>query len=446
MSTLDGLATALQSVVDDKQLLTDAAAAPYAVDDVPPGLVALPEDETQLADVLRLAGEYDATVFPRGGGSHLRLGATPERVDLVVGIERLRRQLAYEPGDMTTTVQAGMPLGDLQDVLKAEGQFVALDPPAAAATTVGGVIATNASGPRRLLYGTARDVVLGLGVVGADGTRSKAGGRVVKNVTGYDLTKLYIGSLGTLAVVHELTFKVHPLPPGEVTIGIACAGHDDVAPIQDALLRLPLRLNSLELLNGTALAALRAETGVEVPDAPYLFLARLEGAEAVTASQTRRLRKAVQELDRGAAADPLAWAAEDQRRLWTALAAQALRPGFVTAKVGLRVTDLAPLCAGVESRAAAPAWQLHAHAGNGVVWVRIPVGDDEDGLVAQVQALDGDVARLNGHRVIERAPVAVKRRCEVWGQVGDDFAVMQALKATYDPGRRLNPGRFIGGL
>ena len=277
MSTLDRLATALQSVVDDKQLLTDAAAAPYAVDDVPPGVVALPDDETQLSDVLRLAGEYDASVFPRGGGSHLRLGATPERVDLVVGIERMRRQLAYEPGDMTTTVQAGMPLGDLQDALKAEGQFVALDPPATAATTIGGVIATNASGPRRLLYGTARDLVLGLGVVGADGTRSKAGGRVVKNVTGYDLTKLYIGSLGTLAVVHELTFKVHPLPAGEVTIGIACAGHDDVAPVQDALLRLPLRLNSLELLNAVALAALRVDTDVELPDAPYLFLARLEG-------------------------------------------------------------------------------------------------------------------------------------------------------------------------
>ncbi|MDE0207896.1 MAG: FAD-binding oxidoreductase, partial [Candidatus Tectomicrobia bacterium] len=248
MSTLDGLATALQSVVDQKQILTDAAAAPYAVDDVAPGLVAFPEDEEQLSDVLRLAGEHDATVFPRGGGSHLPLGAAPERVDVVLSLERLRRQLAYEPGDMTTTVQAGMPLGELQDVLKAEGQFVALDPPATAATTIGGVIAVNASGPRRLLYGTARDVVLGLGVAGADGTRSKAGGRVVKNVTGYDLTKLYIGSLGTLAVVHELTFKVHPLPPGEETFGIACAGHEDIAPVLDALLRLPLRLNSLELL------------------------------------------------------------------------------------------------------------------------------------------------------------------------------------------------------
>ena len=447
MSTLDGLATALQSVVDQKQLLTDAAAAPYAVDDVAPDLVAFPEDEEQLCDVLRLAGEHDATVFPRGGGSHLPLGATPERVDVVLSLERLRRQLAYEPGDMTTTVQAGMPLGELQDVLKAEGQFVALDPPATAATTIGGVIATNASGPRRLLYGTARDVVLGLGVAGADGARSKAGGRVVKNVTGYDLTKLYIGSLGTLAVIHELTFKVHPLPPGEETIGIACAGHDDIPPVLDALLRLPLRLNSLELLNAATLTALRGDTGVELPDAPYLFLARLEGAAAVTDSQTQRVRKALQELDLGVPANTLKWQPEEQQRMWEALAAQALRPAFVTVKVGLRMTDLASFCADTESRDDAPPWLLHAHAGNGIALVQIPVGDgDEEGLAAQVQALDGCVVRLGGHRVIERAPAAVKRRCEVWGKVGDSFAVMQALKATYDPGRRLNPGRFIGGL
>ena len=447
MSTRDRLATALRSVVDDNQLLLDAAAAPYAVDDVAPGLVAFPEDEEQLSDVLRLAGEHDATVFPRGGGSHLPLGAAPERVDVVLSLERLRRQLAYEPGDMTTTVQAGMPLGELQDVLKAEGQFVALDPPATAATTIGGVIAVNASGPRRLLYGTARDVVLGIGVAGADGSRSKAGGRVVKNVTGYDLNKLYIGSLGTLAVIHELTFKVHPLPPGEETIGIACASHEDIAPVLDALLRLPLRLNSLELLNSGVLAALRADTGVELPDAAYLFLARLEGETAVTASQAQRVGKALQELDLSVAAHTLKWQPEEQRRMWAALAAQALRPAFVSVKVGLRITDLAAFCGGVANHAAEPAWLLHAHAGNGIAVVQIPVGDGgEEGLVAQVQELDGFVARLGGHRVIERAPAAVKRRCQVWGQVGDSFAVMQALKATYDPGRRLNPGRFIGGL
>ena len=447
MSTLDRLATSLQSVVGEEHLLTDAAAAPYAVDDVLPSLVALPGDETQVADVLRLADEHAATVFPRGGGSHVQLGATPERVDVVLSVERLRRQLAYEPGDMTTTVQAGTPLRDLQGVLGAQGQFVALDPPATAATTIGGVIATNASGPRRLLYGTARDVVLGVSVVTADGARSKAGGRVVKNVTGYDLTKLYIGSLGTLGVVLELTFKVHPLPPGEETIGIACAGHADLLPVLNALLRLPLRLNSLELLNAAALAALQTGSGATVPPAPYLFLARLEGDAAVTAGQKQRIAEALRGLSLSAPATTQDWQSEDQQRLWSCLATQALLPDSVTAKIGLRITDVAAFCAAIEALLADPPWLLHAHAGNGIVSVQIPVGKgSEETLLAQIQALDGCVERLNGHRVIERAPVAVKRRCEVWGPVGDNFAVMQALKASYDPRHRLNPGRFIGGL
>ena len=448
MSTLDGLATSLQSVVGDKYLLTDDAAAPYAVDDVLPSLVALPESEDQVADVLRLADEHDAAVFPRGGGSHLRLGAAPEHVDVVLSVERLRRQLAYEPGDMTTTVQAGLPLEELQGVLGAQGQFVALDPPATAATTTGGVIATNASGPRRLLYGTARDVVLGIGVATADGARTKAGGRVVKNVTGYDLTKLYIGSLGTLGVVLELTFKVQPLPPGETTIGITCAHHANILPVLNALLRLPLRLSSLELLNAAALSAVQAGGGA-LPSSPYLFLARLEGDAAVTAGQKERIADALRGLSLSAPADIHAMPAqpEEQQRLWSSLAAQAFSTDFVAAKVGLPITDLAAFCADIEALAADLPWLLHAHAGNGIVSVQIPAADvGEETLLAQIQALDASVARLNGHRVIERAPVAVKRRCEVWGPVGDNFAVMQALKASYDPRRRLNPGRFIGGL
>ena len=446
MSTLDGLATSLQSVVGNDYLLTDAA-APYAVDDVLPSLVVLPETEDQVADVLRLADEHDATVFPRGGGSRTPLGATPERVDVVLSVERLRRQLAYEPGDMTTTVQAGMPLGELQGVLKAQGQFVALDPPATAATTIGGVIATNASGPRRLLYGTARDVVLGVSVAAADGTRSKAGGRVVKNVTGYDLTKLYIGSLGTLGVLLELTFKVHPLPPGEDTLGIACASHADLLPVLNALLRLPLRLSSLELLNAAASSALQTSSRAPVPSSPYLFLARLEGDAAVAASQKQRIAAALRGLSLSAPASTLDWRPEEQACLWSSLGTQAFLSDAVTARVGVRITDLAAFCTEVEALPADPPWLLHAHAGNGIVSVQIPAaGRSEEALLAQIQALDACVARLNGHRVIERAPVTVKRRCEVWGPVGDEFAVMQALKASYDPRRRLNRGRFIGGL
>src|SRR5262249_14558093 len=155
MSTLEGLASALESVLGSAHLRTNAAVAEYAIDGILPAMVAFPADEAQMAEVLRLAAEYRATVFPRGGGSHTFVGQTPARVDLVLSVQRLQRQLAYEPADLTTTVQAGVRFAELQHTLSGNGQFLALDPPVASATTIGGIVATNASGPRRLLDGTA---------------------------------------------------------------------------------------------------------------------------------------------------------------------------------------------------------------------------------------------------------------------------------------------------
>src|SRR5262252_5954135 len=173
MSTLEGLATALESVVGSTHLLTNAAVAEYAIDGVLPAVVVLFTDEGQMAEVLRLASEYQATVFPRGGGSHTCMGQPPSRVDLVLSVQCLQRQLAYEPADLTMTVQAGMRFCDLQHTLGGHGQFLALDPPVTTTTTLGGVVATNISGPRRLLYDTARDVLLGLAVMTIDSKRTK---------------------------------------------------------------------------------------------------------------------------------------------------------------------------------------------------------------------------------------------------------------------------------
>ena len=453
MCALDRLTTALQSVVGAEYLLTEDTAAAYAVDGVAPSIVALPGDEEQVAAVMRLTAEHQASVFPRGGGSHQTLGHTPKRVDVVLGVQRLQQQIAYEPADMTTTVQAGLRLADLQQTLGTHGQFLALDPPAAATTTVGGTVAANMSGPRRLLYGSARDLVLGIAVIMADGTRTKAGGRVVKNVTGYDLNKLYIGSLGTLAVIVELTFKLHPLPPGEHTIGIALTAQADLAAVLHTVMQLPLRLNSLELLNAAAISWLTHSAALPAIDTPYLLIARVEGLQEVTARQQQRLVDALQTLP---AAGPLTvhtWEAEAQTSLWRTLAEfpvamPASSSQSVLVKASLGLSGLPALLQAAAR--AGTAWPVLAHAGNGIAYVSIPAQDsavsDVADLLGHLRALDTCIASLQGRRVIHYAPVAIKRQCEVWGSPGDDFALMRAIKASFDPHQRLNPGRFIGGL
>jgi glycolate oxidase FAD binding subunit len=459
MSTLDGLATALESVVGSAHLLANAAVAEYAIDGVLPPMVVLPADEVQIVEVLRLASEYQATVFPHGGGSHTFMGQTPARVDLVLSMQCLQRQLAYEPADLTTTVQAGMRFVELQRTLRDRGQFLALDPAVTATTTIGGVVATNVSGPRRLLYGTARDVLLGVAVITIDGKRTKAGGRVVKNVTGYDLNKLYIGSLGTLAIIVELTCKLHPLPPGELTLGLGCASQADLAPMLQTILQLPLRLNSLELLNAAACETLATDANLSLVETGYMLLARVEGSPAVTQSQAQRLTEALRHLPLTRPASVHTWSAVEQERLWSTLGVLtrgASGPDTaldcMVVKVSLLMSALPAFCQDVQETAVRfdTAWSLVAHAGSGIAYVGIPVPNPEapdvERLLASLQALEECVARCQGRRVVARAPVAVKQQCQVWGPPGDDFALMRAIKASFDPQHRLNPGRFLGGL
>lgn len=457
MCALDSLAKALQSVVGATFLLTDTDTAEYAIEGLTPALVAFPADEAEVAAVLRLANEHQATVFPRGSGSYLDFGNIPEHVDVVLSLQRIQRQLAYEPADLTTTVQAGLRLADLQQVLSQHGQFLALDPPAAATTTIGGMVATNRSGPRRLLYGTARDLLLGTAVLTIDGKRTKAGGRVVKNVTGYDLNKLYIGSLGTLAVMVELTFKLHPVPPGEHTVGIGFTHHEDMLPLLQTLLQIPLCLNSLTLLNAAAAAMMAKDDDLPVPDTTYLLLARLEGTPQTTHRQEQRLVGALQHLSLQGTTARHTWSDDTPTRLWHAieefpLTAPAATPGNVVSKVSLLMSDLPGFFQDMQTLSArvGTMWPVCAQAGSGIAYVNMSPGQHTAAngttMLEQIQALDACVARLHGRRVIERAPLEVKRHCDVWGTPGDDFALMQAIKKSFDPHNRLNPGRFLGGL
>jgi glycolate oxidase FAD binding subunit len=451
MSAHDRLATALASVVGAEWLLTHTATAAYAIDGVSPTLVAVPADEAQIAAVLQLADEHRMTVFPQGGGSHMGLGNCPDRVDVVLSLRRLQSQLAYEPGDMTTTVQAGMRLADLQSTLRQNGQFLALDPSAAATTTVGGIVAANLSGPRRLLYGSARDLLLGSAIIGMNGKRTKAGGRVVKNVTGYDLNKLYIGSLGTLAVIVELTWKIHPLPPGEHTIAVSVTHHADLRPILQLLLQMPLRLNSLALLNATTVQELSVQLDMALTDAAYVFVVRAEGTPHVTSHQEQRLSESLHHLPLGGAVTAQTWDDATAESLWRGIAELPLtlaasEPDSVVSKISLRIADVPDFFHDIQTAASTSgiSWPVFAHAGNGIAYVRLP--STSEPMLKQIQTLDASVTRLHGHRVIEHAPVAVKRQCDVWGAPGDDFALMRAIKTSFDPHNRLNPGRFIGGL
>jgi glycolate oxidase FAD binding subunit len=284
-----------------------------------------------------------------------------------------------------------------------------------------------------------------------NGKRTKAGGRVVKNVTGYDLNKLYIGSLGTLAVLVELTWKVHPLPPGEHTIAVSVTHHEDLLPILQLLLQMPLRLNSLTLLNAAAVQELAVRLDIALTDAAYVFVVRAEGNPHVTRHQEHRLSESLHHLSLYGAATPQACNDAMSEQLWRGieelpLTLAASEPDCVVSKISLRISEVPDFFHDMQAAASASgvSWPVFAHAGNGIAYVRLPPHGEP--MRNHIQALDASVTRLHGRLVLEHAPVAVKRDCDVWGTPGDDFSLMRAIKTSFDPHNRLNPGRFIGGL
>ena len=208
----------LKHIVGESGILPEAQLAAYTFDGRIPKAVVLPASVQEMQEVLQFAVKKDLSVMPAGSGTKLGIGNLPEKVDLVLATTCLNSVVEYEPADLTVTVEAGIRLAALQAVLAQHRQYLALDPPYTDRCTLGGIVATNASGSLRLRHGAARNQVLGLRVIQANGTVVKSGGKVVKNVAGYDLNKLYIGAFGTLGIITEITLKLSPIPAREAIL------------------------------------------------------------------------------------------------------------------------------------------------------------------------------------------------------------------------------------
>jgi glycolate oxidase FAD binding subunit len=443
-----GLARRAQEIVGAEHVRTGPAAAPFAVDGLTPAVVASPGSEEEVSRLLAAAHELEAAVAPWGGGTKMGLGAPPRRLDLALSLARLNRAVEYEPADMTASFQAGMTLAAVQAHLGEKGQFVALDPPLANQATLGGILAANASGPRRLRYGTARDLVIAVRIVHADGTVTKGGAKVVKNVTGYDMNKLYIGSLGTLGVLTEVTFRLYPLPAAEETQLCAFRTPEAAGAAVAEILGSPLVPHAVELLSGGA-----AEVAARAAGVPWA--AGQVGLGVMIGSVPEAVRAQLHDVARfcrgaGSTADhSLTGAAHTA--CWDAIREF---PGRGAAR-SLVLKGSVPLTRVPElmSRGEGLAGQRHlacqavAEAGSGIVRFSVDGAAAPAERVADyVETVRGVASELGGHLVVLEAPLPVKQRVDVWGPVGKALRLMQGLKAQFDPKGILNPGRFVGGI
>jgi len=408
--------------------MTSTAAA---IDGVASDNRVTPSTREDLAEALHAADSRGQAVAPIGGGTQLDLGMPPTRLDLIIETTRLDKVVEYEPADLTVTVEAGLLFAELQKRLAEQGQFLALDPPAAPGATLGGLMATNASGPLRFAYGTARDLVIGTRVANPDGTVTHAGGRVVKNVAGYDLNKLYIGSLGTLGIIVELSFKLAPIPPATNTIVGQFADVNAARAIINAVVQSPLSPMAIELVGP------RAASAAALPEA-MLVVFRVGGYPQAVERQVRDLSALVTQHG--------GQRVETSDTVWDDLAGMrvAAQSRDVVVKVAVPLVESTRVVEILERRLAAFDPVVWAHAGNGVAYAACHAPSDSTVL----RELRAEVAALgaNASLVIQRCPTSLKRAVDVWGDPGSSVALMRALKAKLDPNNTLNPGRYVGGI
>ena len=421
----------------------------YSVDGVAPRLAVRPTHRHEIVEIVRWAAEEGLAIVPRGGGTQIELGNIPARYDVALDLSRFNRVVDYQPADLTATVEAGITLAGLQRHLASGGKTLPLEAPLSGSATIGGILATGASGPMRASYGLPRDWLIGISVVGGTGIETKSGGKVVKNVTGYDLGKLYTGSMGTLGIIVEATFKLNPLPQRlQAFTGV-----------------FPSVASAIEAANGLS-GQVYAPQGIQVvgggiPLSPPLGKGDTAMLAAFVSGRVRAVERRlsegadflrangaspVQELDETAgrklleSVTDLGW----ERDSGPCLVLKAAVPPSMTG----RVLSLLP-----QALEGLPEPGIVADPGFGLVrlmWQPDVMGDgDASVVVGAVDRVRALARSLGGSAVVECGPLAVKRLMDVWGGEPEGVEIMRRIKEKLDLPefsiRAASPGVSDGG-
>ena len=424
----------------DSGQVTDYAIGPFV-----PAVAVRPTSIDQVSKILAWAHRNDFSVYPSGGRTLTHLGNNPTRPGIALDMLGLNRMLDFQPADLTVRAQAGMTVAQLDATLAQDGKYVPLAPPMANRATIGGTLATGISGPLRSTYGLPRDWLIGMTVVGPDGTISKSGGQVVKNVTGYDLNRLYTGSLGTLAVIVEATFKITPTPTAWAAVVAAFENNQAAITACRDLLAQPYTPHALHLLNPAAASRLEAE---QIPTGYGPV------AVAVIAGRPASTRRRVEDIALAwlGAASALRIEDDQAARLTESMAdfpVDPERPPSLSIRLNTQPGALEQLMTMESHEIAGVGPGIIADAGFGggrVMWWNDVSQDEPSHIAESLSKLQAAAVGLGGNAIIETCPPDAKALIDVWGPEPPAMEIMRRIKRQFDPMGVLNPGRFIGGL
>lgn len=427
----------------------------FDINGVEPAVAVFPGSPEEVAAILQLANARDLVVAPAGGLTKQQIGGVPERVDILLSTKRMNRIEEYDPGDLTIAVQAGMPFAEMQRKLGEHHQWVPCDAASLEHATVGGLLATGAAGPLKSTFGHMRDFCIGVQFVTTDGKVVKGGGRVVKNVAGYDLMKLLTGSYGSLAVITRVNYKVFPRPRQTRTFVCSFGSLDEAMKFRTWLFQSPLTPMCAEIISPRAIEYLRDQGEVHDPDdyspqqplslpaVEWQIALRAVGSDTILARYAREMGSAV--------ARTLEGPAEEQFWSWISHFEQSVLSRHRNAMVmytHLALQSVGPTLQALEK--AAPDYNLipaavgRAATGN-LVLAFMPLSVDPPSAMQFANCVSAFRGMLPQGSSAEVAycPKEAKNHFDVWGTTPTDVKMMRAVKKAIDPKNILNRGRFI---
>jgi glycolate oxidase FAD binding subunit len=387
-----------------------------------PSCIVYPHSQAELAAVIAGANQNKWRVLVQGSGSKINWGGLAKNIDIIVSTERINQLIEHAIGDLTVTVEAGMKFAHVQEILAKAGQTLALDPAALESATIGGIVATADTGSLRQRYGSVRDQLLGITFIRADGQIAKAGGRVVKNVAGYDLMKLFTGAYGTLGIISQVTFRVYPIPESSGTV-ILTGKPEAISQAVRTLQSSELTPTQADLLSSKLVSNLELGTGIGL-------IARFQSIRKSVQEQLKRLLIIGEKLG----LHGVIYAENREADLWQQLPEQIhsdVTESTITCKIGVLPTAAVKILNQIDIGL------IHISSGLGLVQLE---------KSEQILPLRNLCQANSGFLSILSAPVEVKEKFDVWGYTGNSLDVMRGIKKQFDGNYILNPGRFMGGI
>ncbi len=436
MENTETLGYELKQIVGENNCISDSIVSDYNYDNCVPQVVVEPETVEDIQNILRYASKNNLTVLPAGSGTKLGIGNFAQSPDIVLSTKRLNKVIEYEPADLTVTVEAGLLLKDLQDTLSTHRQFLPIDPPYADRCTIGGIVATNTSGPLRLRYGTARNLVLGLHVVHADGKFVKSGGKVVKNVAGYDLNKLYIGSFGTLGIITDISLKLSPLPLHQEIVVVQFHSMHDAAIAGLNVVSsqsLPMFVNMLFNFKLNGLTEKK----------PTLVIG-FAGDPDTVRWQVRFVQTLLQQSKNISVKKVESESYQKVKNILQEYPSVDQSDHTVFVKLNLKRTDIIKFV----ELAIRDNDEMMVLLGNGVLYLKIHLDTNSDynHISNRLSQLRESAIKMGGNLIIESAPIGLKRLIDAWGSIGKTLYIMKQIKSQFDANNILNPGRFVSNI